>query len=69
MEATVDRLTYDVETAARLLGIGRSAAYEAVHTGQIPSIRIGSRILIPRVQLSRLLLETQGGQRDGDETQ
>lgn len=69
MEATGDRLTYDVETAARLLGIGRSAAYEAVHTGQIPSIRIGSRILIPRVQLSRLLLETQGGQRDGDETQ
>ena len=69
MEATGDRLTYDVETAARLLGIGRSAAYAAVHTGQIPSIRIGSRILIPRVQLSRLLLETQGGQRDGDETQ
>ena len=47
--------TYSVDQAARLLGIGRSAAYEAVTRGQLPSVRIGRRVLIPRAALDRLL--------------
>ena len=48
-------LTLSVEEAGRLLGIGRGAAYNAAKRGQIPTIRIGSRLLVPRAQLERLL--------------
>lgn len=46
-----------VEEAATILRIGRSTAYEAVRRGEIPSIRIGGRIRIPRAALDRLLLK------------
>ena len=42
-----DRPALRVEDCARLLGVSRSAAYEAVRTGQIPSWRIGRRLLVP----------------------
>jgi excisionase family DNA binding protein len=50
-----DRETVTVEEAAKILGIGRSCAYEAVHRGEIPSLRVGRRFLIPKAQLKRLL--------------
>jgi excisionase family DNA binding protein len=49
------RLTYTVEEAAEIVGVGRSAAYAAVRTGDIPSIRVGRRLLVPRRALERLL--------------
>jgi excisionase family DNA binding protein len=50
-----DRLTLTVEEAATLLGISRAFAYEAVNKGEIPSIRIGRRILVPKAALERLV--------------
>ena len=50
-----ERLTYSVEEAARLLGISRNSAYEAVRRGEIPTIRIGRRILIPRSRLEAMM--------------
>jgi excisionase family DNA binding protein len=50
-----ERLTYTVLEAARLLGISRGAAYEGVASGEIPSIRIGRRLLVPRAAFNRLL--------------
>jgi excisionase family DNA binding protein len=50
-----ERLTLTVEETARLLGISRGAAYEAVRRGELPSLRIGRRILIPRSRLADLL--------------
>ncbi|MGP8182083.1 MAG: helix-turn-helix domain-containing protein [Acidimicrobiales bacterium] len=50
-----NRLVYTVEEAASLLGISRSFAYEAVQHGDIPSMRIGKRILVPKAALERLL--------------
>jgi excisionase family DNA binding protein len=47
--------TYTVEEMRARLKISRSLAYEAIRSGDIPSIRVGKRILIPRVQLERLL--------------
>lgn len=49
------RLVFTVEEAAQLLGISRSFAYEAVQRGEIPSMRIGRRILVSKVALERLL--------------
>jgi excisionase family DNA binding protein len=48
-------LTYTVEEAAQLLRIGKNQAYEAVRRGDIPSISIGRRRLIPRAKLLALL--------------
>ena len=48
-------LTLSVGQVAKLLQISRNLAYEAVRTGQIPSIRISTRILVPRAQLMKML--------------
>jgi excisionase family DNA binding protein len=52
-----DKLTYSVEEAAKLLGIGRNLCYEKVRTGEIPALKIGRRILVPKVALDKLLSE------------
>ena len=49
----MERRTLTIPETATVLGIGRSAAYEAAHTGEIPTIRIGKRILVPVVALER----------------
>jgi excisionase family DNA binding protein len=41
-------LTYTVPEVARMLGIGINQTYEAVRRREIPSIRIGRRLLVPR---------------------
>lgn len=50
-----ERLTLSVEEAGRLLGISRGLAYMLVNRGDIPSIRLGRRIVVPRRALDRLL--------------
>jgi excisionase family DNA binding protein len=40
--------------------IGRSATYEALRRGEIPSVRIGRRILIPRAALEDMLQPKAG---------
>jgi excisionase family DNA binding protein len=49
--------TFSVEEAARILGCGRGTAYEAIRAGEIPSIKVGRRILVPRARLYALLGE------------
>jgi excisionase family DNA binding protein len=58
VENQADRKTLTILEAANALGIGRNAAYEAARRGEIPTIRIGKRLLVPLVALERLL---QGG--------
>ena len=52
---TATRLTVTVVEAGRLLGLSRNSVYEAVRRGDIPSISIGRRRLIPRGSLERML--------------
>jgi excisionase family DNA binding protein len=47
--------TTTVVEAAKRLRIGRNQAYEAVHRGEIPVIKIGKRLLVPTGALDRLL--------------
>ena len=55
VDGTATRATVTVVEAAKRLGIGRNQAYEAAHRGEIPTIRIGKRILVPTAALDRLL--------------
>lgn len=48
-------LTISVEKAGELLGIGRRTAYRAAATGELPTVRIGRRLLVPTTRLLRLL--------------
>jgi excisionase family DNA binding protein len=50
-----ERLVYTVPEAGRLLGLGRNAAYAAAERGQIPTIRIGRLLRVPKVVLHRML--------------
>jgi excisionase family DNA binding protein len=47
--------TCSVEEAAKVLHIGRTQAYRAVKAGQIRSIRIGKRVLVPTSAIWQLL--------------
>lgn len=49
------RGTCDIPEAGRRLGVGRNAAYEAARRGEIPTIRIGRRLLVPLAALERML--------------
>lgn len=49
------RATITVEEAARLIGIGRSGAYAAAQRGELPTLRIGRRLVVPTAALLRLL--------------
>jgi excisionase family DNA binding protein len=49
------RLTMTVEQAAAALGVSRGTAYEAVKTGQLPTVRIGRRVLVPIAGLRALV--------------
>ena len=51
------RLTLSVDETAKLLGIGRNLCYDRVKTGEIPVIKIGRRLLIPRSALEKLLAD------------
>jgi excisionase family DNA binding protein len=48
---------YSVVEAGQRLGLGRNASYEAARKGQIPTLRIGGRILVPCEALERMLSE------------
>ena len=61
MEAKIERKTMTVPEAAKVLGIGLSVAYEAARTGELPTIKVGKRILVPLVALERKL---QGAARE-----
>ncbi len=46
-----NRLTISVDEAAERLGICRAYAYRKAREGNIPSIKLGRRILVPVAQL------------------
>ena len=50
-----EKLTVTVDEAGKLLGISRNTAFEAARRGDLPVIRIGRRLLVPRAAPDRLL--------------
>ena len=54
------RLTVTVQEAADLVGISRTLAYELIARGELPHLRLGRRILVPRRAIEELLHGDQG---------
>ena len=51
--------TISVERAGKVLGIARASAYTAARAGELPTVRIGRRLLVPVTALRRMLGELQ----------
>lgn len=47
-------LTLGVNTAAEWAGIGKNTMWDAVNAGEVPSIRLRGRVLIPTVRFLEL---------------
>jgi excisionase family DNA binding protein len=61
-----DRLTFTVDEVAQLLGISRSGAYDSIARGEIPSLHIGRRVLVPREPLLDLVRSARRRTRPDD---
>ena len=49
--------TYSVPEAGRRLGLGRNASYEAARRGELPVLRFGRKLVVPRIAFERMLAE------------
>jgi excisionase family DNA binding protein len=55
VEEILSHPTCTVEEAASVLGVGRGHAYRSVKAGEIPAIRLGTRMLVKTAALRRML--------------
>jgi excisionase family DNA binding protein len=55
----VDPLTMSVDHAAKLLGISRASAYTYARAGVLPTVRLGTRLLVPKAAIEKLLASAQ----------
>lgn len=49
--------TVPVETAARVLGISRAYGYTLARSGELPTIKVGTRVRVPSKHLLKLIGE------------
>ena len=54
-QTNTDRITLNRRETARVLGMSEAATDDAIRRGDIPSLRIGKRVLIPLAGLQRLV--------------
>jgi excisionase family DNA binding protein len=47
IDQVAGRATITIEQAAKLLGLGRTAAYDAARRGELPTRQLGRRLLVP----------------------
>ena len=47
IDEVAGRATITIEQTAQLLGLGRTAASDAVRRGELPSRRLGRRLVVP----------------------
>ena len=52
---TEEFLTWTPAEVCRLLRLGRNAVYGGIRSGQIPSVKVGRRLLVPREALNSIL--------------
>ena len=55
VEPKPEKLTVSLEYAAGVLGISRAAAYNYAKDGRLPTVRLGTRWLVPKAVLEKLL--------------
>lgn len=56
-EKNDDRLVYEVPEAGAMLGLTRNGSYAAAARGDIPTIRIGKLLRVPKAAFKKMLEE------------
>ena len=47
-EVEVEKLVYSVKEVSKALNIGMNKTYELLKNGDIPSVRVGKRFIVPK---------------------
>jgi excisionase family DNA binding protein len=47
LDQLAGKATITIEQTAQILGLGRTAAYDAARRGELPTRRLGRRLLVP----------------------
>ncbi|MBA4495131.1 helix-turn-helix domain-containing protein [Paenactinomyces guangxiensis] len=58
-----DSLVYTVQEAAEKLKISTNKAYELARCGEIPTVKIGGRVMVPKKRLEDMVNSEGGGQQ------
>ncbi|MFC1967417.1 helix-turn-helix domain-containing protein [Chloroflexota bacterium] len=58
-----DKVVFTIPEVAELLGVSRNFGYELARRGEIPFVKLGSRIFVPKASLEKLLREDNGHER------
>jgi excisionase family DNA binding protein len=61
---TDERLVYEVPEAGAMLGLSRNNSYLAAKRGDIPTIKIGKLIRVPKAAFHQML--ERAGRNDGE---
>ena len=56
-------LFLNTEMVAKVLGISISSAYELMHEASFPTLRVGSRIVVPKEKFRQWVEAQTGGAR------
>ena len=54
-------LFLNAELVARVLGVSISSAYELMHENAFPSVRVGSRFVVPKDKFRQWVEQQTGG--------
>ena len=54
-------LFLNADTVAKALGVSPSSGYELLHEKDFPSLKIGSRIVVPKERFIRWVEQNTGG--------
>jgi excisionase family DNA binding protein len=55
MEMETEKLTYSPQEAAVMLGLCLNTIYKLLKRGQLQSVKLDRKILIPRTEIERLI--------------
>lgn len=51
----MDKQTFSVSETAKILGISRGLAYQLAKEGKIPVLKLGTRMVVPRIKLEQFI--------------
>lgn len=63
-EQTLPPILNSIPDGCRRLGIGRSYMYELIRAGEVKTVRLGRRVLLPETELQRIATERLEGRGD-----
>lgn len=56
----MEKLVYTVKEMAEVMSIGLNKAYDMVNSNEVPNIKVGKRIVVPKEQLVKWMAKKAG---------